>query len=185
MGSSVTNASACTKDPESRKSVFFLNNFKYLNLNQVRITIVLTHRCVRSNLGTLLNKLSQFSWAFFGPSLSASALELFPLYVSSKIILKCQVKFLAIYLRSMSFTLAIEAPSYNNPKASVTIRILGKRRQQTFIVQEPDIPWHLQIRCILDLNALLPASLLCKFISPTSVLEFSGLSMNFLENCTP
>lgn len=63
--------------------------------------------------------------------------------------------------------------------------MFGSRLQHTFIEQEPDMPWHLQILCIRDRRARRPASLLCKFISPTSDLVFSMLSINFRENWTP
>lgn len=81
----------------------------------------------------------------------------------------------------------------------------GNRRQHTRTEQEPDIPWHLHTRCIRDRIAckcnekiefrdklkvcltltLLPASLLCKFISPVMLVLLSCESMNFLENITP
>lgn len=45
-------------------------------------------------------------------------------------------------------TLTCEAPSYLVDSASPTIRNCGSRRQQTLTEHDPDIPWHLQTRCI-------------------------------------
>lgn len=50
----------------------------------------------------------------------------------------------------MKFTLTNEAPSYNWPSASPTTRIVGNRRQHTRTEQDPDIPWHLHTRSILE-----------------------------------
>lgn len=86
---------------------------------------------------------------------------------------------------TVKITLAKDAPSYSDPSASVTIRMFGNRLQQTFMEQDPDIPWHLQTLCMRDLNALRPASLLCKFMSPISDRLFSESSMNFREKSTP
>lgn len=50
-------------------------------------------------------------------------------------------------------TLTYDAPSYRWPKASPTVRTGGKRRQHTRTEHDPDIPWHLQIRCMRDRSA--------------------------------
>lgn len=70
--------------------------------------------------------------------------------------------------RFLSTTLTCEAPSYLFVKTSATIRSWGNRRQHTRTEQDPDMPWHLQTRCIRPRTNRRPASLLCRFMIPSS-----------------
>uniref|UniRef100_A0A2M4D3A7 Putative secreted protein n=1 Tax=Anopheles darlingi TaxID=43151 RepID=A0A2M4D3A7_ANODA len=69
-----------------------------------------------------------------------------------------RISFLMMPLFSTGFTCA--AASNMEPSVSAISFIEGSRRQQTRVVQEPDIPWHLQTFSILERNIRRAASLL-------------------------
>lgn len=131
----------------------------------------LTHRFDRNSLVNLLNKLNPILWVFYIVD-HVDAISIYDHHVLSaakKIIIFKRTIWATVIINlflskkknqqgkksdlNHQITFTWDAPSYNWPSASPTARKTGKRLQQTRIEHEPDTPWHLQTRCIRDLNA--------------------------------